>query len=83
MIFYINLIQVGPTVSNIHDWTIYCIVTFVSRYLPESPRWLMSQGRYDEVNKIMQNCALVNGKTLPDELLAHFKVKCRQIRCLN
>ena len=34
----------------------------------------MSQGRYNEVNKIMLNCAKVNGKTLPEEMLVNVDV---------
>ena len=43
-------------------------------YLPESPRWLMSQGRFEEVNRIMTECARVNGKELPPDLLPQLEV---------
>ncbi|XP_052244559.1 organic cation transporter protein-like isoform X1 [Dreissena polymorpha] len=39
--------------------------------LPESPRWLMSKGRFQEANRILHKCAKVNGVTLPDELLSN------------
>lgn len=46
------------------------------RFLPESPRWLLSQERYDETLTIMTKIGKVNGKCLdPDELLAKLKVK--------
>ena len=35
----------------------------------------MSQGRYDEVNVIMKNCAQINGKTLPEDLLPNLHVR--------
>lgn len=34
----------------------------------------MSQGRYDEVNAIMKNCAQINGKSLPNDLLPNLQV---------
>lgn len=47
----------------------------IRSYLPESPRWLMSQGRFDEVKRIMKNCATFNGKELPEHLLPHLEVR--------
>lgn len=34
-------------------------------FLPESPRWLIANGRKDEAMKILEHVAKVNGKTLP------------------
>lgn len=45
------------------------------RYLPESPRWLMSQGRFAEVKSIMKTCAKINGKEFPEHLLPQLEVK--------
>lgn len=35
----------------------------------------MSQGRFDEVKRIMKNCATFNGKELPEHLLPHLEVR--------
>lgn len=51
------------------------IVLFIlARYLPESPRWLMSQGRFEEVKSIMKTCAKINGKEFPEHLLPQLEV---------
>ena len=34
----------------------------------------MSQGRFEEVNRIMTECARVNGKELPPDLLPQLEV---------
>lgn len=41
----------------------------VGRVLPESPRWLLSQGRTEEAKQLVQKAALVNGRPLASELL--------------
>ncbi len=44
---------------------------FLFRFVPESPRWLMAEGRFSEALKILKEGAAKNGNTLPpdDELL--------------
>ncbi|XP_020706515.2 organic cation transporter-like protein isoform X2 [Athalia rosae] len=41
--------------------------------LPESASWLLTQGRVDEALKGFQRIAKINGKTIPDEVIATFK----------
>ena len=40
---------------------------FVKRILPESPRWLMLQGRTEEALRILRHMAEKNGGTFPEE----------------
>ena len=37
------------------------------RFVPESPRWLLGERRFEEALKIMKEGAKANGKTLPSD----------------
>ncbi|GFG38605.1 hypothetical protein Cfor_09215 [Coptotermes formosanus] len=52
------------------------IVSFsVHRVLPESPRWLLAHGRFEEAEKILKKMARVNGKPLPANYMVQLKRK--------
>jgi pentatricopeptide repeat protein len=52
------------------------IVSFsVHRVLPESPRWLLAHGRFEEAEKILKKMARVNGKPLPANYMVQLKVR--------
>ena len=40
---------------------------FLFRMVPESPRWLVTKGRFDEALKILKGGARMNKKTLPSD----------------
>jgi hypothetical protein len=44
------------------------------RILPESVRWLQSQGRTAEVKTIILKAAKINGKTLSDHEFSKFEL---------
>ena len=54
---------------------------FINRIIPESPRWLMMNGKYEESFEILHNMAKSNDKTLPpkDVMLAILKTLHQQV----
>lgn len=82
-LFYtLGMLLLSGVAYFVRDWTHLCYATTLPFliffvyivYLPESPRWLMSQGRFEEVKKIMKNCAKINGKEFPHHLLPELEV---------
>lgn len=55
-----KLLQVAYSIP-----ALFAILYFV--WLPESPRWLIVKGRYQEALKVLTQAAKVNGKTLPPD----------------
>lgn len=41
----------------------------VYRYVPESARWLLTQGRKEEARQLLQRAATVNKRSLPMDML--------------
>lgn len=46
---------------------------FKCRILPESPRWLLSRGRFEEAAQVLAEIARVNGKPVPEDLIMKLK----------
>ncbi|XP_013418049.1 solute carrier family 22 member 4 [Lingula anatina] len=51
-------------------------------YIPESPRWLVTRGRYKEAEEIMQRIARRNKKEMPDfaEFVANYEANKNQAK---
>ncbi|BFZ09185.1 hypothetical protein BsWGS_12224 [Bradybaena similaris] len=43
--------------------------------LPESPRWLINKGKYEEASKVLRHAAKRNGVDIPDHLLDFSKME--------
>nr|CAD7448068.1 unnamed protein product [Timema bartmani] len=64
------------------DWSMFLIVStipsvfflFSCNLFPESPRWYAAMGKTSKCVKVLKKIAKVNGKTLPEETLANFKL---------
>ncbi|KAK3593131.1 hypothetical protein CHS0354_018261 [Potamilus streckersoni] len=68
---------VGGIAYTVRDWKYIELITGASCaiyllywwFIPESPRWLLSKGRIEEAEAILQYAAKVNKVTIPDKLL--------------
>lgn len=49
---------------------------FVFRFIPESPRWLLVQGKTEKAYSVLQKIAKGNGKDLPLHLMRVSNNKC-------
>ncbi|KAK8398084.1 hypothetical protein O3P69_003774 [Scylla paramamosain] len=78
-----TLILLAGVAYLVRDWAQLSLATtipflsflFFWWVLPESPRWLLANGRLDEAEKIMKKMARVNGKTLPQNYMATLRRK--------
>jgi hypothetical protein len=49
------------------------VILFFNRLIPESPRWLISQGRFEEAEKIIRQIAKGNNVTLTDKAFVNLE----------
>ncbi|EEB16195.1 organic cation transporter, putative [Pediculus humanus corporis] len=69
-----GLILLSGVAYLLPDWRLLAFATSVPFllyfgywfYLPESPRWLITKGRFDEALLILEKIAQTNGKKLPE-----------------
>ncbi|KAE8279838.1 Solute carrier family 22 member 13 Organic cation transporter-like 3 [Larimichthys crocea] len=78
IVFSVGLMALSGIAYLIHNWRILKLVLFSPLvlvlgmfywFLPESPRWLMTQGRKEEAQKELWRAARVNGRTVPEDQL--------------
>uniref|UniRef100_A0A3Q2D361 Solute carrier family 22 member 13a n=1 Tax=Cyprinodon variegatus TaxID=28743 RepID=A0A3Q2D361_CYPVA len=48
---------------------VYSLFLFSFRWIPESARWLLGQGRRDEAKKLIRKVAAINKRELPEHML--------------
>ncbi|XP_072037058.1 organic cation transporter protein-like [Amphiura filiformis] len=76
LVFSIGYMLLALLAFFIRDWWILqlvisapiALVFLLVPFIPESPRWLMSKGRFDEAEKIIQDVAEANKTQLPETL---------------
>ncbi|GBO43566.1 hypothetical protein AVEN_206418-1, partial [Araneus ventricosus] len=49
------------------------IIEQVVRVFPESPKWLLSTGRYEETGRLLRNIATTNGRGLSPDYVVNLK----------
>ncbi|KAL2740573.1 organic cation transporter protein [Vespula squamosa] len=70
------------------DWRLTCLATSVPLILavispwliPESARWLVSQGQIDKAIGILRKFERINGTKVPDDIYKQFQETCAKIR---
>ncbi|XP_052758953.1 beta-alanine transporter [Galleria mellonella] len=81
--YSMGLILLSGVVYFVRDWRHLALATtlpFVCFFLyiwamPESPRWLLARGRFEEAEIILKNMARINGKSLPANYMVHLRRK--------
>jgi len=74
--FAMGELLLGVEAYFIRDWTTLQMVAYLPLlalvglwwFVPESPRWLLSQGRTEEAATVIRNMAEVNGRPSPEHL---------------
>lgn len=83
-IFYtIGLIALAGIAYIIHDWIYltlatslpFLLYTIYWFFLPESPRWLLANGKFEEALKILETLAKINKRELPSSFKQQLKQK--------
>ncbi|XP_030370804.1 organic cation transporter protein [Scaptodrosophila lebanonensis] len=59
------LIRDWRTLQNVISWPFLALLC-IWYWLPESPRWLLAQGRIEELVLLIRRAARMNGTSLPD-----------------
>ncbi|CAH0546488.1 unnamed protein product [Brassicogethes aeneus] len=89
--YSLALVSLAIIVWALREWRILALATtlpFISLFfhwwlLPESPRWLLAQGRYEEAKKILLTMARVNGKKVPENFMSKIEEKMKTQQKLN
>ncbi|KAI3354826.1 hypothetical protein L3Q82_004632 [Scortum barcoo] len=83
-VYSLGLIMLSGIAYLIRNWRILQVVLFSPVVLvlgifywilPESARWLITQGRKEEATKEVQRAAKVNGRKVPEDLLDKLEIE--------
>jgi len=86
MVYVVGLVSFSGLAYGVRDWTWLALATsvpFLSYFvylffLPESLRWLLSQGKVDQVITQLEKVAEVNGRKVSDGVFKQFKETTEQ-----
>nr|XP_024217573.1 carcinine transporter [Halyomorpha halys] len=81
--YSLGLVALAVVAYLVRDWRQLALATsvpFLTFFLywwvlPESPRWLLARGRFDEAEKVLNTMARVNGRCLNPNLILDMKRK--------
>ncbi|XP_061103265.1 solute carrier family 22 member 4-like [Conger conger] len=87
--FSIGYMMIPLMAFFIRDWRMLLIAINVPglfcfllwRLIPESPRWLLSQGRVEEAEAILRGAAKMNGVTAPEVIFQPHQVENKMKSC--
>ncbi|GLV44848.1 Beta-alanine transporter [Carabus blaptoides fortunei] len=89
--YSLALVGLSAVVYSTRNWRTLALITsvpFLFYFLfwfvmPESPRWLLSQGRIKEMKIILTKIAKVNGKPLTQNYISHLEQSVNKAKRLN
>ncbi|OQV14189.1 Carcinine [Hypsibius exemplaris] len=74
--YYVRAWKSLALISSLASASIYMTVWW---FFPESPRWLLSRGRYDDLTKFLLRVAKLNGRPVTAEFRSHLPVFLRKV----
>lgn len=91
MFYTFGLMMLASITYLIRDWVYLSYATCVPFFLyylywfflPESPRWLLAKGKFEEASKILENLARMNRKELPPSFRLQLKQKMMHKRTVS
>lgn len=87
--FYtLGVMMLAGITYMIRNWSYLALTTslpfslyiFYWFFLPESPRWLLANGKFEDASKVLETLAQVNGKELPPSFKQQLKQRMMYAR---